>query len=192
VDDHRTLVTDRQLSLTSRPFMTRLIVEIKARCDDHDRIRSFLTSRRAVFRGTDRQVDTYFKVNHGRLKLREGTIENFLVCYDRANTPSPKRSDVILFKSDPGSSLKAILTRALGVLVVVEKVREISFIDNVKFHVDVVSGLGTFVEIEAIDSDGSIDETSLRDQCHGYLTELGIADRDLVSVSYSDLLLQQA
>ncbi len=83
MDDHRTLVTDRQLSLTSRPFMTRLIVEIKARCDDHDRIRSFLTSRRAVFRGTDRQVDTYFKVNHGRLKLREGTIENFLVCYDR-------------------------------------------------------------------------------------------------------------
>lgn len=172
--------------------MTRLIVEIKARCDNHDRIRSFLTSRRAVFKGTDHQVDTYFTVNNGRLKLREGAIENFLICYDRANTPGPKRSDVILFKSDPGSSVKAILTRALGVLVVVEKARDIYFIDNVKFHVDVVGGLGTFVEIEAIDSDGSIDETSLRDQCRSYLTELDIADRDLVSGSYSDLLLQQA
>jgi predicted adenylyl cyclase CyaB len=172
--------------------MTRLIVEIKARCDDHERTRSFLTSRRAAFKGTDHQVDTYFKVNHGRLKLREGTIENFLVCYDRANTPAPKRSDVILFKSDPGSSLKAILTRALGVLIVVDKAREIYFIDNVKFHIDVVSGLGTFVEVEAIDSDGSIDEATLRDQCRGYLDELGIAEHDLVSVSYSDLLLQRA
>jgi adenylate cyclase class IV len=99
---------------------------------------------------------------------------------------------VLLFQSDPGSSLKAILTRALGALVVVDKAREIYFIDNVKFHIDVVGPLGTFVEVEAIDGDGSIDETTLRDQCRGYLTELGIAERDLVSVSYSDLLLQRA
>jgi predicted adenylyl cyclase CyaB len=171
--------------------MTRLIVEIKARLDDHDRIRSFLASRHAIFKGTDHQVDTYFTVSRGRLKLREGTIENFLVCYDRPDTPSPKRSDVLLFKSEPRSSLKAILTRALGVLVVVDKRREIYFIDNVKFHLDVVGDLGTFVEVEAIDSDGSIDEAILRNQCRGYLEALGIAERDLVSVSYSDLLRQR-
>jgi adenylate cyclase class IV len=53
-------------------------------------------------------------------------------------------------------------------------------------------GIGPFVEVEAIDRDGSIDEATLRDQCRGYLADLGIADRDLISVSCSDLLLQDA
>jgi len=39
-------------------------------------------------------------------------------------------------------------------LVTVEKIREIYFIDTVKFHLDTVSDLGYFVEIEAIDYQG--------------------------------------
>lgn len=34
----------------------------------------------------------------------------------------------------------------------VDKRRKIYFIDNVKFHFDVVENLGTFIEVEAIDS----------------------------------------
>lgn len=36
-------------------------------------------------------------------------------------------------------------------LVVVDKMREIYFIDNVKFYFDKVEGFGIFVEIEVID-----------------------------------------
>lgn len=169
--------------------MKHLNIEIKARCNNHEKIRSVLKSRNADFKGTDHQIDTYFKVNNGRLKLREGNIENFLVFYEREDKKGPKQSDVILFKSDPNSSLKEILLKSLGTLVVVEKQREIYFIENVKFHIDTVKNLGTFMEIEAIDSDDSFGKEKLLEQCENYLQLFDIPKSDLISVSYSDLLL---
>ena len=171
--------------------MKHLNIEIKAKCNDHDKIRAILKSRNADFKGTDHQVDTYFKVNSGRLKLREGNIENFLVFYEREDKEGPKQSDVILFKSDPNSSLKEILLSSLGALVIVDKQREIYFIENVKFHIDTVKNLGTFMEIEAIDSDGSFEKDELLKQCKNYLDLCSIPKEDLISVSYSDLLLQK-
>ncbi len=67
------------------------IIEIKAHCADPQAIREILHSRNATFRGVDRQTDTYFKVAHGRLKLREGQIENYLVYYERENQAGPRR-----------------------------------------------------------------------------------------------------
>lgn len=169
--------------------MGHLNVEIKAKCSDHNKVREILKSRSADFKGMDHQIDTYFKVNSGRLKLREGNIENFLIYYDRENKEGPKESKIILFKSDPSSTLKEILLNANGVLVIVDKKREIYFIDNVKFHIDIVENLGYFVEIEAIDKDGSIGKDKLYTQCQEYMKLLGISDGDLISVSYSDLML---
>jgi predicted adenylyl cyclase CyaB len=171
--------------------MGHVNIEIKARCPSPQAIREILRERNADFRGIDRQIDTYFKVNHGRLKLREGCIENNLVYYEREDGAGPKQSQVTLFPSAPGSSLKEILTRALGVLVVVEKQREIYFIENVKFHVDTVKSLGSFVEIEAIDSEGTLGEETLMSQCQFFLELFRIAEDDLVSGSYSDLLLSE-
>ena len=171
--------------------MKHLNIEIKAKCNDHEKIRSILKSRKADFKGTDHQIDTYFKVNNGRLKLREGNIENFLVFYEREDKEGPKQSNVILFKSDPNSSLKEILLTSLGALVIVDKQREIYFVENVKFHIDTVKNLGTFMEIEAIDSDGSFSKEKLLEQCQNYLDLFGIPKVDLISVSYSDLLLQK-
>ena len=80
------------------------------------------------------------------------------------------------------------LTETLGVFAVVKKRREIYFIDNIKFHIDVVEKLGSFVEVEAIDSDGSIGPGKLLDQCRQYMGLFGIEKRDLVEGSYSDML----
>src|SRR5215510_13402512 len=165
------------------------IIEIKARCPNLQTIREILQARNAAFRDIDQQIDSYFKVNRGRLKLREGQIENCLVYYERENQAGPKLSEVILFPSTPGSSLKEILTRSSGVLVVVEKQREIYFIDNIKFHIDTVKGLGSFVEIEAIAADSSLGRDKLLAQCQGFLELFKIASGDLIAVSYSDLLL---
>jgi adenylate cyclase, class 2 len=74
--------------------------------------------------------------------------------------------------------------------MVVEKRRDIYFIDNVKFHLDEVEGLGTFVEIEAIDYNGTIGSERLLVQCHTFLSLFNIQPDELVAVSYSDLLLQ--
>lgn len=171
--------------------MKHLNIEIKARSRNCDHVRAILQSKDADFKGIDHQIDTYFKVNNGRLKLREGNIENQLIHYTREDIAGPKQSHITLLSSDPGSSLKDILTKACGILTVVDKKREIYYIDNVKFHVDVVRDLGTFVEIEAIDSDNSIGKEKLLEQCQFYMNFFDIDEKDLIDVSYSDLMLQK-
>lgn len=169
-----------------------LNVEIKARCSNPQRVRDILESQRSEYKGLDHQVDTYFRVRSGRLKLREGTIENNLIFYERSDQEGPKDSNVVLYTSAPGSSLKDVLLMACSALVVVDKRRHIYFIDNVKFHVDEVERLGSFCEIEAIDKTGNIGRDKLLQQCQDYMKLLGIEEADLVSCSYSDLLLQRS
>jgi predicted adenylyl cyclase CyaB len=100
-----------------------------------------------------------------------------------------KQSDVTLYQHKPDAALKQILTLSLGIKTVVDKRRKIYFIDNVKFHFDVVEGLGTFIEVEAIDKDGSIGTTRLKEQCRHYQQLLGVQESDFIAESYSDLLL---
>lgn len=171
--------------------MKHINIEIKARCSRLDEIRTILQSGNAEFKGTDHQIDSYFNVNNGRLKLREGNIENALIHYNRDNKAEAKESDVLLYKNKNSELLKELLTRALGVLVKVDKKREIYFIGNVKFHLDKVIGLGEFVEIEAI-GDENADKADLMKQCKFYLNLFNIADKDLVKYSYSDMLLEKS
>ena len=169
--------------------MDHINIEIKARSSNHARIREILASKGADYRGRDHQIDTYFYVPSGRLKLREGNIENSLIYYDREDIEGPKQSNVVLARLSPNPGLKSVLAKALGVLVVVDKQREIYFVDNVKIHIDSVRGLGDFVEIEAIDEDGSIGRDKLLEQCQHYVDLFGISPSELISTSYSDLLL---
>jgi predicted adenylyl cyclase CyaB len=166
-----------------------LNVEIKAKSDNHAEIRALLNSKNAILKGIDHQLDTYFNVNKGRLKLREGNIENNLIHYIREDKEGPKQSKISLYKSKPESSLKEILTRSIGILTTIEKTREIYYIDNVKFHIDTVKNLGTFIEIEAIDMDGTIGEAELLIQCEYYLALFSITKDNLISVSYSDMIM---
>lgn len=171
--------------------MPHINIEIKARCNDHSHIRDILNSLDARFVGLDHQIDTYFNSQNGRLKLREGNIENSLIYYQRADSADPKLSNVILFNTEPDSPLKDILTHSIGTKIIVDKKREIYFVDNVKFHIDSVRGLGDFIEIEAIDETGNIGMDRLLEQCNYYLNLFNIDDADLVSGSYSDLLSAQ-
>ena len=88
------------------------------------------------------------------------------------------------------ATLKNILTSSLGIKIVVEKKREIYFIDNVKFHIDYLSALGNFVEIEASNINHPyISQEELRDQCEYFKNAFSIRKQDLIDVSYSDMLL---
>lgn len=171
--------------------MKNINIEIKAYCRNCDHIRKILHQHKADFKGIDEQTDTYFKCHNGRLKLREGKIEYSLVFYDREDISGPKRSDVIYYHPVKKSPLKDILTASLGKLVTVVKSREIYYIDNIKFHLDEVEGLGDFVEIEAIDNDGSLDKAALLEQCNRFLDLFEIEEKDLIECSYSDMLLDK-
>jgi adenylate cyclase, class 2 len=52
--------------------------EFKARVNDIDATEQKLQQLSPIYKGQDHQIDTYFNVPSGRLKLREGTIENAL------------------------------------------------------------------------------------------------------------------
>jgi adenylate cyclase, class 2 len=163
--------------------------EFKAGVEHWEEQEAIIRRRATQYAGEDHQVDTYFNVAHGRLKLRQGTIENALIQYQRTNTADAKESKVILYQHTPDNSLKEALVAALGIKVVVDKKRKIYFIDNVKFHFDYVEELGHFVEVEAIDIDGSVGIEPLKEQCKFYAELLKIQPQQMIAQSYSDLLL---
>jgi adenylate cyclase, class 2 len=172
--------------------MSFLNVEIKARCKDPGFIHNYLLQQKASFRGTDYQTDTYFNVPNGRLKLRQGNIENNLIFYERDNQPGPKRSHFHLVNVPDAQALKEILTKSSGLKIIVEKKRSIYFIENIRFHIDEVLRLGHFVEIEASNKYADLPDEKLQMQCDYYMKEFRIEEDDLISVSYSDMLLDKS
>lgn len=99
--------------------------------------------------------------------------------------------DPILYQHEPDGALKNILTKQLGVKITVDKKRKIYFIDNVKFHFDEVKGLGTFLEVEAIDSNETFTIEQLKEQCDKYFKYFGLDKSQLADKSYSDLVEQE-
>ena len=165
--------------------------EFKAKVKSTHEYEKKLQQLNPVFKGTDNQTDTYFNVNKGRLKLREGNIENALINYERENIAGSKSSSVILYKHNPDKALKDILVYQFGVKTIVNKTRKIYFIENVKFHFDEVKNLGAFIEVEAIDNNGNFSATELREQCNKYFVFFELKQEDMIDKSYSDLLLAE-
>lgn len=164
--------------------------EFKARVESLDRFEKLLQTLHPRFAGIDEQTDTYFYVKEGRLKLREGNIENALIFYQREDVASSKLSRVKLYKHAPDSTLKEVLSSSLGVKVVVAKRRKIYFVDQTKIHLDVVKDLGTFLEVEVIDESGNLSPETLREKCNEFLRFFGLSNATLEKRSYSDLLLE--
>lgn len=167
-------------------------IEIKAR------LRSLDAARRTAeevgrSHGVEHQIDTYFPCPHGRLKLREFVgRQSQLVWYARPDAAEAKASDYTLTPVADPAPLKAALSAALGVAVVVDKQREIYLSDNVRIHLDLVQGLGTFLEFEAVlgpAADGRwTDDDAGRLQVAELSRLFGLTSADLVTGSYADLL----
>jgi predicted adenylyl cyclase CyaB len=167
--------------------MKHVTFEFKARLKDEQRVREALERLHARFVGTDHQIDTYFRVPCGRLKVREGRLENALIFYQRANLRRPRQAAVEMMLLPRRNSLRAILAGSLRTLGVVEKRREIYFVKNVKIHVDRVHRLGRFLEVEAISRAGNVKK--IRSQARQFQELFGISARDIVPESYCDLIL---
>jgi predicted adenylyl cyclase CyaB len=97
-----------------------------------------------------------------------------------------------LVKIEDAKGIKDILTKACGIKVIVKKKREIYYIGNVKFHIDEVPALGSFVEIEAGNIFKDFSREQLQQQCEFYMSEFKITNEDLVEISYSDMLLKES
>ena len=170
--------------------MKHLNFEFKARLNNEQQVRAALKRLDARFIGTDHQVDTYFRVPSGRLKVREGRLENALIFYQRSNLRRARQAAVEMMLLPRRNSLRAILARSLGTLAVVDKRREIYFVKNVKIHLDRVRRLGKFLEVEAISRVGDVKK--IRSQARQFQKLFGISSKDIVAESYSDLILAKS
>jgi predicted adenylyl cyclase CyaB len=168
-------------------------IELKARLPDLAAARGIAQRIATSYFGVEEQTDTYFHCAQGRLKLREirsadGACKAQLIPYARSNQPDAKRSDYQLLEVSDHAGLKQALSTALGVSVVVVKLREIFLYGNVRIHLDQVTGLGTFIELEAVlgpDVDAATGHAQVANLRH----QFGILPADQLSGSYADLVL---
>jgi len=167
-------------------------IEIKAVCRDLDAAHRVAAGLGAECRGTIHQVDTYFRVPEGRLKLRQATPgPDQLVYYQRPDQPQPKVSQIQTVEVAQAGALCGLLSAALGVLIRVVKDRELWLLDNVRIHLDTVEGLGSFIEFEILVT-REHPEALCRSRAEELLAAFSVDEADLVAGSYSDLLLQDA
>ena len=163
-------------------------IELKVRCSDLDAARAAARSLGADPQGVERQIDTFFATPQGRLKLRESDKYGaMLIPYVRPDSQEPKQSDYLVLPVEDPAQCKQLFGQMLGVAAVVEKERELLLLDNVRIHLDRVEGLGTFIEFEAVMSDGTTPEHE-QAKVRALMTAFGIREADLESGAYVDLL----
>lgn len=163
-------------------------IEIKARYDDLGKARAIAERLRAKLHGTDHQVDTYFLTSAGRLKLRESSLSGAqLVPYLRPNQAGPKKSQYLVLPIADAALCKTLFAEMLGLDVVVDKVRTIYLLDNVRIHLDEVKNLGNFFEFEAVYADPAQEEAEYA-KVGKLLKEFEIHPSALIMGSYRELL----
>jgi len=169
-------------------------IEVKARYPELNRAREVCAHIGASLQGVLNQIDTYFHVESGRLKLRQINNDRAeLIEYTRSNHATARSSR---YKLTPLTveALQTVLqdfSRSHGVRVVVKKRRELWMWENVRIHLDEVEGLGTFIEFEGVVGPDA-DEVASKHRVDRLVGEFGIRDEDQIGESYSDLLEQAA
>ena len=164
-------------------------IEIKARVGNLDVIRKRVLKIKHEFLGSDHQVDTYFKTNSGRMKLRESSLSGpYLILYLRNDLSGPKSSIYQTLAVENTQGVKNLLSQMLGIHTVVEKEREIYIYENVRIHLDWVKNLGTFLEFEAVLNDKYKNRTAEKMKVHQLMETFGITEDNLVSTSYENLI----
>jgi len=176
--------------MQARPLTNN--IEIKAIYPDHEHARELIKELQGHLVGTDHQVDTYFVTRSGRLKLRQSSLgPSYLIPYLRDDSIQARQSRYVLLTVDQPAETVALLSHMLEVSVVVDKVREIYLIDNVRVHLDQVAGLGSFLEFEAVFAvEGGDPERETR-RVRELMQRFDIDAARCVAESYSDLLLKR-
>lgn len=163
-------------------------LELKARIASLEAAEARARASGLQFRVILPQVDTYFRVADGRLKLREqkgGPSE--LIYYERSEDTSERLSTYHTEPVADPARLVQLLSRALGILAVVAKERHLYFYRGARVHLDEVRGLGLFVEFE-VPADAQGTEEIMKE-----LRQLfGIGEADVIKNSYSDMIIGES
>jgi adenylate cyclase class IV len=162
-------------------------IEIKAPLSSADSMARKAETLGAVKQGLLRQSDTFFNVPIGYLKLRE--IEGRgaeLIAYTREGGSGPRASDYVVAAISDGKGICEVLTRSLGLRGRVEKERTLYLWKHTRIHLDDVSGLGLFLELETV-MDG-IDRGEAEEEAWSIIRALDLDPGTFLDVPYLELL----
>ena len=166
-------------------------LELKARIADLDSARDRVRALGAERQGVEHQVDQYYQVAKGCIKLRRSSLDGaHLIVYLRSSDISARVSTFHRLLVDRPEELADTLAAIFEPGSTVDKEREVWWWKDVRIHLDRVAGLGTFVEFEArLDTIGDPSEAErLIDQLTRHL---GIESSDLIGGSYGEMTCPQ-
>jgi predicted adenylyl cyclase CyaB len=164
-------------------------VEIKARIES---VAAFLPRVAALATSGPTEIiqdDTFFTCPNGRLKLREfGNGTGELIFYRRPDEAGPKESRYLISPTACPDALRELLTVSHGQIGRVEKRRTLFMVGRTRVHLDRVSGLGDFMELEVVlGEDESAESASA--EARSLMETLDVRACDLIAGAYLDLLL---
>jgi predicted adenylyl cyclase CyaB len=166
-------------------------LEIKATVDSLAAARRRLgvlegATRHAILR----QTDWYFRVPKGRLKLRVvgANRDGELIAYLRPDKTGARTSEFQRLPTSDAAGTRRLLERMLGAQGCVRKRREVWLYRNARIHLDAVEGLGRFIEIEVVVTEGMPQARALMKALR---EALGIRPGDLIAGSYGELTAQR-
>ncbi len=163
-------------------------IEIKARCPNLKKAESIVRDMNLPFMGKESQIDTFYNVPVGRLKLRKTQNGARLIPYFRDDAKGPRQSNYALLEiTDDVNQLSNILKKMFGIRATVDKTRKIYLYENVRIHLDKVTQLGEFIELEGVVS--IVEEHAATLEKVEMLMELlEIKQDDLIIQAYVDML----
>jgi predicted adenylyl cyclase CyaB len=167
-------------------------IEIKARLRNPQAARTIASRLSGREKGDIlKQIDTFYNVPAGRLKLREeeagGKNAAQLISYIRPDENSPKTSSYeIVVITDP-EGFKKVMSHVPGVRLQVVKVRELFLYKNARIHIDTVEGLGDFIEFEVVLNDSQTEDEG-RIFAEQLIEMFGLLDSDMISCAYADMI----
>ena len=163
-------------------------IEIKARLRDPRQTRHLAEKMADTPPRILQQTDTFYRVDQGRLKLREfPDAPAELIFYRRPDQAGPKASDYTIHRTEDGSGLGALLGAALGEAGTVRKTRTLLMAGRTRIHLDEVEGLGHFLELEVVLDEGESPADG-EAEARRLMTALKINEVDLIEAAYIDLL----
>jgi predicted adenylyl cyclase CyaB len=167
-------------------------IEFKAELKDLPLARSIVHALGARYIAILDQTDTYYhlpevvKIGGGRLKKRQtvGEATEWIV-YERPDQASAKVSSFKIHSEEEAAARFDIAS--LRERVIVKKTRELHILGEVRIHLDLVQGLGAFVEFEALVS-ARLDAAAAHRAVAMLRRDLSPALGEPISVGYADLL----
>ncbi|MEL6535753.1 MAG: CYTH domain-containing protein [Bacteroidota bacterium] len=159
-------------------------VTLKAQLYELLSVENKLRAMNARFAGVDVQTDTYYEVDRGKLKWRQGTVESLITHYERTEQDGVETTTVFRYDLDPTEEDLYDLRREHRTLGEIHKTRQIFWVGTLKVHLDTLPTGEFFVEIEAIDQCKKVAHATLLEQAHALREQLGISKDDLVPTGY--------